>query len=990
MSLTPERFEEFFAALHPGRQAFPWQRRLCRNVMQGEWPRALALPTASGKTSCIDIALYALAADVPHAPRRILFVVDRRVIVDEAFHHANDIAQRLRDASGGILREVADGLRARRGFDPSGDTDPLACFQLRGGTYRDNAWARTPSQPTVICSTVDQVGSRLLFRGYGVSDYLQSLHAGLVANDTLILLDEAHCSNPFGQTLEAIAQYRSNSGSGAPQTPFAHALLSATPRRAGDEGAVDAPSSFELDAEDETNGTLGRRLRARKPARLVELGERTATPQFADRLIEQAKALAETGARRIGIIVNRVRSAQLVFERLPSSISVTRKALFVGRMRPLDRDASMRQWRDVLRSGSTESPDEPVFIVATQCIEVGADLDFDALVTECASLDALRQRFGRLFRLGEPEGADPEVHPPGVVVIAKDSLKDDDPIYGTALRGTWGWLKEQAGEQGHVNFGIAAMKPRLAAGAPAQTLVEATDAPVLLPAYLDQWVQTSPKPEHEAQPSLFLHGKRDESPDVQVCWRADLDPQKPEDWADIVALCPPSVGECMSVPLMQFRRWMRGEKDTSAGDVEGIDAPDDDIREDENFATRAVLVWRGDESFPTIKPRSIRPGHTIVIPAKTGGWKMLGHVPEADDEHIDRIAERSTLHTRGRVVVRVHRALLDTFIEGTAQDKLKILLDRQSSNEKSDPDDTEVLEAVGEAFESFTTYPKANWLSIVAACLATKTGRRAFRVHEHPGGGWVLERRHLLPRKLMQRLAEAAYVGDFTTEDDSSSFTVAAPLKRHLDGVADFARAFASACALPEALVSDLALAARLHDLGKADPRFQSMLRGGAPVFASGSLDGLLAKSSGSQDQRSRERARRRSGYPEGGRHELLSLKLAQSSNEVKAQAHDLDLVLHLIASHHGRCRPFAPVVDDTQGCSLVLDDDGSSYRHDGPTGTERIDSGVSDRFWGLVRTYGWWGLAYLEAIHMLADHRRSEFEERTAGEPERESGDGE
>src|SRR5262249_19285669 len=140
-------FDSFFHALW-GYRPFPWQSMLATRVGHGSWPSALDLPTASGKTACIDVAIHALAAQAHRpiadrtAPRRVWFVVDRRIVVDEAFQRAQVIAERLRSASTGPLKEVADRLRML-----SGTERPLAVGRLRGGVLRDDGWARLPSQP---------------------------------------------------------------------------------------------------------------------------------------------------------------------------------------------------------------------------------------------------------------------------------------------------------------------------------------------------------------------------------------------------------------------------------------------------------------------------------------------------------------------------------------------------------------------------------------------------------------------------------------------------------------------------------------------------------------------------------------------------------------------------------------------------------------------------------------------------------------------------
>jgi CRISPR-associated endonuclease/helicase Cas3 len=147
-------------------------------------------------------------------------------------------------------------------------------------------------------------------------------------------------------------------------------------------------------------------------------------------------------------------------------------------------------------------------------------------------------------------------------------------------------------------------------------------------------------------------------------------------------------------------------------------------------------------------------------------------------------------------------------------------------------------------------------------------------------------------------------------------------------------------------------MAADLHDVGKADRRFQAWLRGGNPVKARE----LLAKSKrAGRNSVDIERARQMAGYPKGCRHELMSVALL--AGFTAAENIDEDLLLHLVGSHHGRCRPFAPVVVDLTPVDVSFNGWGANSDHR----LEMAGSGISERFWRLTRRYGWYGLAYLE-----------------------------
>ena len=921
------------------------------------------------------------------------------MIVDAACERANKIAMALKHAtpSGAAIlwrvRERLLRLADHPGDDGAADAlpkQPLAVHALRGGMYRSEAWARDPLQPAVIAATVDQLGSRLLFRAYGRGPGMWPVYAGLAANDSLIFLDEAHCAQPFLQTLHAIRRYRgwAEQPLGKPCIPV---VLSATP-----PGGVEDRFDDRSDQRCDPIHPLGRRQRAAKPARLEVASK--ANEALAQRLVKAALSLVSDQRRAIVIFANRVAVVRCAYALLGQNEPEIDCAKLTGRMRPLDRDAVLAQLKRLsCEAAEHRRLDKPYIVVATQTLEVGADLDFDGLVTECASLDALRQRFGRLNRAGRSIDAE------AVIVIRADQQKntDNDPVYGGALARTWQWLQAQAAD-GRVDFGILAMEACLPdASTLAKLCAPAPLAPLLLPAHLDALAQTWPRPTPEPQISLFLHGRREAAADVQVVFRADIDPDDLQANIERLTLCPPSSAESLTVPIGSFQRWFNQTAfDDDASDVEGVASSPDHAGPSGESPDGWALRWQGVREAVEVKAADeIRPGDVIVLPVQPcfgqllepmqdageacGGkqpktrhaWEALGDFPKAalpPARYLD-IGDQAYRCARAKNLLRLHPKLIEAWPPGPGRQQALALC--EALKERDDLALDVIVEAVRGVLNALsesdddTESPMA-WLWQTAQGLRDELPGRRLSAALHRIGDHELI---IVGARLEKDLIAAA--DTFSDEDDAIASGVARAdgrpvlLKHHLPGVERFARRFARDAGLPATLIDAVALAGRLHDLGKADQRFQRLLGGG-----SGILTGeLLAKSA----RMPKLPAIEADGYPPGARHELLSVRLAESQPERLPQDPLLrDLVLHLVASHHGRCRPFAPVVFDDAEDTVAVTLDGQRYSATLPTGLARLDSGVAQRFWRLVRAYGWWGLAWLEALLRLADHRRSEWEQ--------------
>jgi CRISPR-associated endonuclease/helicase Cas3 len=896
-------FKRAFRALMEN-EPFPWQCELYRRLSAGDWKRLTAcdIPTGLGKTAVIPIWLIALANRGQDVPRRLVYVVNRRTVVDQATDEAERIRDKLTKHGGnGPVSEV-DGVCSRLkslcALDADPDSAPLAISTLRGQFADNGEWSADPARPAIIVGTVDLIGSALLFSSYRAGRSTRPLHAGFLGQDVLLVHDEAHLEPAFQKLIEAIRDAQKADGSDRVK-PFRGMALTATPRRA------DEPLT--LSEKDAEHPVVKKRLHAKKAIRLHPLADEK--KETSDAIVSLATSHQDSG-QAILIFVRTVADAKAVSGKLEAR-NEGHVALLVGPLRGHERDrlaTKSRVFARFLPPPSHPADVEPapgtVYLVCTSAGEVGVNISADHMVCDLTPFDSMTQRLGRVNRFGDGDARVDIVHPAQFA---------DTPL-DAARRRTLERVKElpTRGDDRHDGSPAALrglpLQGRLDAASPKPLELETTDI------LFDAWALTSIR-ELPGRPAVeeYLHGvKEEESADTYFAWREEvgllggLQRLNETEAAGRLA----EMAEYLDAYQLAPHELLRERTFNARLHLKEIAKRSGDLPA---WVTDARDAW----SVMSIKMLAELEvgdliGKTIVLPPTAGGLR------------------NGILDGKASYDLSTPYDVADMFPEERRPRRLRFTWGLQGER----PTTEDGVSVGQEAWKRLGYWPSDQ--DDIPAPKDERTTRHL--------GNARLPDLSLSPRADEGAPRLVAFVRPDSADDETRSRFARGEqgLAGHLEAAETIAAAFSERL-LPERWLREaVRLAAKYHDLGKHRKRWQN----GIGNFAYPAK--VLAKSG---------HARRIKGL-EGYRHEFGSLLDARDA--LRDVSEDVrDLVLHSIATHHGRGRPHfdadeafdpKPPQDDADPADLV--------------GAE-----VPRRFARLQRRFGRWGLAYLESLLRAADY---------------------
>ena len=906
-------FAAFYEAIND-RPPFPWQARLAKRVAEGEaWPVEVGVPTGLGKTACLDIAIWWLASQTDRfpadrtAPTRIWWLVNRRLLVDSTAEHAQMIAGVLRDPcvagtkgeAALVLRAVAERLRC---LGPDPDADPLEVIRLRGGVQ--SRMPADPSRPAVLLSTIPMYGSRLLFRGYGSSRSMRPIDAALAGTDSLVLVDEAHLAGHLIRLVPDLAECTRRAGrilGGARSRPQVVSLTAT-----GDTAGM---GRFDLDAEDESHPVVKQRLDAPKWIE-IKVGARDA-----GKAITQAArtALAEPGRPTSCLVfANTPATARSVFDRLCMSFAEDQADILLLTGRAREREAERTRARILdPATGMAASRHQAggrtrhLVVVATQTLEVGADVDAELLVTEACGVRALTQRLGRLNRLGRFRNARAVyVHTPAPKTRGGKAKGGDEwPVYGKEPAVVLARLRHAEAESGD----RLSVSPRHVATVLGEPDDDPGRAPEILNGLLWEWVKTTTPPRGEAPVEPYFSGIAGGDSSVSLLWRAHV----------------PNHGE---------RLWPR------ASDREIIGVPIGEARQVLGADAGLRRIGPDGITVEEIAGDDLRPGDALVLGSDRGLLDEFGWNPNSSAPVVDMTIGTHGLPLDARAIERMCGIRMGRVVD-TA---LGVAFDDQ------EVDEAEQAKAVIEILDALrdTTphdWEATEWLAVISALrpVVVRTYREVPRL------------------ELEGQVAEEQRSDEF---DELSLSATAVDLNLHGRAVAARSRLIAERLGLSSELAGIVEMAGRWHDLGKAERRFQRWLD------PSGEAEGPVAKSTTARARWAATRAAAGwppGGRHEDLSARLVRSWLADAGNRMDPGL--ADLLIHLVISHHGSGRPVVPPVADVSAETVSARIQGHTVEV--PASLSAVDWDQAARFRRLHERWGPWGLALLEAIVRQTDH---------------------
>lgn len=375
--MLQQLFEKWFQTIsgHPTPRDWQFDLASCAT------PRSqlIRIPTGLGKTEGVLAvwSFHRLKQGNTHWPRRLVWCLPMRVLVEQTYNSAIEIATR-------VNRDLADH-------------DHVTVHQAMGGEDIGD-WFLFPERPSIIVGTQDMLLSRALNRGYGSSRARWPIEYGLLNHDSLWVMDEVQLMDVGLATSAQLQAFREQdlSKSGKPCFTW---WMSAT-LQPDWLSTVDTQLNLStwkanpcvIPSDKRHSGLFDI-----KKSLKLETIDSSECNAFAKLVLREHQSLQPSENGRITLVVcNTVKRACETYDKICASNKSQTVELVHSRFRPHERE----RWRDEFLSKAACTSDADRIIVATQVVEAGVDISAGCLITELAPWPSLVQRFGRCARYG--------------------------------------------------------------------------------------------------------------------------------------------------------------------------------------------------------------------------------------------------------------------------------------------------------------------------------------------------------------------------------------------------------------------------------------------------------------------------------------------------------------------------------------------------------------------------------------------------------------